>query len=117
MLRKTVMYLTAVVLLAGGEKLLAKESQGQGRSSQRPRQVEKQDRGGRQLGPQQFDRWLGALMTAYQENDSEKMGQLLRKMKRARERQGTEKAEAGRRPGQLRRQRAGEGKDWQRTTR
>jgi caffeoyl-CoA O-methyltransferase len=90
MLRKIILVIAVVVVLAGVESLIARQSNDAPAAGQTERQ-----RGGPDRGPGQdrfggmragFDTWFEELTQAYEESDKEKMGQLLEDMKQRRQR-------------------------------
>lgn len=85
MLRTIILGIVAVVLLAGVESPLTKEKGGKPQAKQK----------GLQSGHQGFGRLLSALTKAYEENDREKMGQLLEKMNQRRQKQRAQKGKDG----------------------
>ena len=106
MLKKMMLSVVAVALLAGAGSSLAQE--GYGNPEEMRIRKGRHNRQGLRPGQQGRDRWLAALTNAYRENDREKMGELLRNMNhRRREQRG--KAEG--RPWQLRKAKEGPGKD------
>ncbi|MHC4423615.1 MAG: hypothetical protein ACYSWR_02955 [Planctomycetota bacterium] len=107
MLKKAMLGILAVALLAGAENVSAQKKKGRPKAHQKQEQVQKgqaQKRGlrSRQRG---FDKWLAALTEAYRENDREKMGQLLRNMKQRRQRRQKGMGAPGKRGQHFRRER------------
>ena len=99
MLKKAMLGILAVALLAGTENLFAQGRKGRPTARQKQKQVEegRQQRKGLRPRQQQFDKWLTALTKAYRENDSEKMGQLLRNMNQRRQKRQKETDAPGKR--------------------
>ena len=102
MLRKIVLAVTAMVVLAGATAIFAQEEQvgakeqqmrrGQARRLEQDRPIDRPGRRG--MGPMSqergalaegLDRWLGELTKAYRLKDNERVGQLLRRMNQARQ--------------------------------
>ncbi|MHC4654959.1 MAG: O-methyltransferase [Planctomycetota bacterium] len=95
MLKKIMLVVTVVVLLAAVENLIAQDSSNRADARQTQRQrrgMGMQERGMRpgqgQFGMMQgrFGTWFDDLAKAYEKNDKEKMGQLIDDMKQRRER-------------------------------
>jgi len=113
MLKKAMLGILAVALLAGAGNLFAQGRKARPEAGQKQKQAQKGQAKQKGLRPRQqgFDKWLTALTKAYQENDSEKMGQLLRNMNQRRRKQKAQKGEGQGRSGQLRKGREGLEKD------
>jgi len=86
MLKKIILVAAVAVLLIGVETLPAQQDEG-GNPQPEPKHVQKGPKRhkGQEFGPQMFDKWLDALAKAHQENDMEKMGELIKKMQQARQ--------------------------------
>ncbi len=114
MLKKAMLGILAVALLAGTESLFAQGRKARPKAGQKQKQAQKGQakQKGLRPGQQGFDKWLTALTKAYRENDSEKMGQLLRNMNQRGRRQRAQKGQGEVGPGQLRRGRERPEKDW-----
>ena len=92
MLKKIMLGIVAVIVLAGVGNLAAKEDLEKSGGKQKGRAKKLQQQGmeqrykGLRPGQQMFNRWFNALIKAHREDDRETMGQLLRKMNQFRQR-------------------------------
>jgi hypothetical protein len=86
MLKKITLIAAVAALLIGAEVLAARQDKGgnpqpeQKHTQKGPKNQKRQG-----FGPQMFGKWLDALAKAYQKNDMEKMGKLIKKMQQARQ--------------------------------
>jgi hypothetical protein len=126
MLKKVILGIVAAVLLLGAENLFAQEREANERAEKRT--LRRAERAGREAGhkrmegvqqkrqgfrpvQERFDKWFRKLTKAYEDNDREKMGQLLRKMHQFREGQTKAKDAVGKRRQDFRgRDEAGKGR-------
>jgi hypothetical protein len=133
MSKKIISSIVVVVLLSAVQGVFAEDwydnpqPKRQYRQFQNPRQGRRGLQGGQKQFGQRFDEWLDKLTKAYEDNDKEKMGQLIKKMRQQREtmrqrrgarskfRQGSRHRGYGQRgrPGQLRGGQYGYGQGFQ----
>lgn len=112
MLRKTMLVITAVALLAGIENLIAQEDTNEPEIKQGQSTDTTTDEQGTQLGQERprfirggFESWIEKLTEAHGQKDWKKVEQLIDDMKQARERmpRGMDRASRGGPPGGMRR--------------
>ena len=104
MSKKVILGIVAAVLLLGAENLFAQEREANERAERagrvaghkRMEGVQQKHQGFRPV-QERFDKWFRKLTKAYEDNDREKMGQLLRKMHQFREGQTKAKDAVGER--------------------
>jgi hypothetical protein len=86
MLKKITLIAAAAALLTGAEIFATQQDKG-GNPQPEPKQAQKgpENQKHQEFGPQMFGEWLDALAKAHQENDMEKMGELIKKMQQARQ--------------------------------
>jgi len=99
MLKRIVLGVVVLALLAGTGILIAQEDEDTPKAEQKQESCAKQKRPGFRRWQERpieerFNKWFNNLTKAYEENDREKMGQLLKKMEQQRQKQ-REKRGAG----------------------
>ena len=92
MLKRSVLGVVVLALLAGTGILIAQEDEDTPKAEQKQESCAKQKRPGFRRGQERpieerFNKWFNSLTKAYEENDREKMGQLLKKMEQRRQKQ------------------------------